>query len=737
MTDEIVKKGKSFYINGDLLYSLNSLHKELNVSDFIIKKLIKSLKIVPTYITKCGNLYNKNDLELLREKITESRGNEDVIKKGNCYYLNDEKLESIYSIKYIVHKDCKDIKKLLDEANIKSNIKHYQGNDLYTQNQVKELIEFIENKNKQEMTPYKLSILCNCDRNKIMRCLNYLDIDDKEYYNEEDLNKIKDLLNDENITNLLKNKTCQEKYGVDFYTQTEKYKSVSKKTCQEKYGVESVAQTEEVKLKKINTFREKYGADYGLQNEDIMNNFKNSIMEKYNVEHFSQTEEFKEKCKLTSLKHYGVKYYSQSDDFKKRKNEFLEKCKHTSLQHYGVEHPTQSDEIHKKIFSHRKEKNSGFLSKAENKFAEMLTNRNIDFENEYFYNGKHWDFAIFVNENGERKLNTLVEIDGEYNHGLISDFNGVHVKDQEDYGRFSLIEEGIKFIAIDSKRIEEGFSLLFETLNIDYEDWIKNIINSLPKEFPYHSYSDKRMINDYKHLCEYDYKNGQKLGYSIINNFHKSIYSCHVGNKPSPIEAWNDNELLEKCVRNRFIYKSNLSSQNIADGFNVCKIAPKVSIFNPSLAKHLIKTYLDEFDVIFDPFSGFSGRMLGTCSLGKRYIGQDVNEVTIKESIEIKNKFNLSAELINKDIFDSNGKYDCLFTCSPYNLKETWNNNNQKDLSCDEWIDVCLERFDCKKHLFVVDKTEKYKDCIVEEIENNSHFSNNKEFAILINNNII
>ena len=43
----------------------------------------------------------------------------------------------------------------------------------------------------------------------------------------------------------------------------------------------------------------------------------------------------------------------------------------------------------------------------------------------------------------------------------------------------------------------------------------------------------------------------------------KSIYSSHSGNKPSPIEAWNDKTLLDKCVRNRFIYGNTLSHKEI------------------------------------------------------------------------------------------------------------------------------------------------------------------------------
>ena len=43
-----------------------------------------------------------------------------------------------------------------------------------------------------------------------------------------------------------------------------------------------------------------------------------------------------------------------------------------------------------------------------------------------------------------------------------------------------------------------------------------------------------------------------------------------------------------------------------------------------------------------------------------------------------------------------------------------------------------MNNFKCETYLFVADETEKYKDFIVEELENKSHFGKNKECVILI-----
>jgi hypothetical protein len=219
---------------------------------------------------------------------------------------------------------------------------------------------------------------------------------------------------------------------------------------------------------------------------------------------------------------------------------------------------------------------------------------------------------------------------------------------------------------------------------------------------------------------------------SIINNFHKSIWDAHVDGKMAPSLCWKDKSMLDRVVRNRAIYKSNLSSQQIAYGFNVSKIAPKVSVFNPHLGKYLIETYLPDARTIFDPFSGFSGRMLASVACKRSYIGQDISQIHVDESNQIIQYLGLNtATVVCKDIFDSTGEYDALFTCSPYGCKEHWG-TDLTNLTCDQWIDECLARFKCRQYLFVVDYTEKYNDKVVYEINNKSHFSSNTEQVILI-----
>ena len=251
--------------------------------------------------------------------------------------------------------------------------------------------------------------------------------------------------------------------------------------------------------------------------------------------------------------------------------------------------------------------------------------------------------------------------------------------------------------------------------------------------FPFESYFESELKKDFENLLN-SKKVGAHNGNKIIGQFHKSIYKDRVDGYKSMAEAWKDINLMKSVIYNRFLYTDEyvLSPKDLRRGFQVSLINPHPSVFQPSFAKYLIKEYLNEYSEIFDPFSGYSGRMLGAIANNKKYIGQDIDSTHIKESEHIKNFLKLkNVSLTVKDIFESSGEYECLFTCPPYNLKEIWG-ADLKDLSCDQWIDECLKRFKCKKYLFIVDKTEKYKEFIVNVKDNSSHLTKSSEKIILI-----
>lgn len=425
----------------------------------------------------------------------------------------------------------------------------------------------------------------------------------------------------------------------------------------------------------------------------------------------------------TMISKYGV-------DHPMHNPSILNKLKQTYESRTGYDHPMHNPSVRSRIIR------SSRISSFENRVRILLDEYNIDHVDHYFLSSSkashEFDFYL-------PKYKFLIDCDGLYYHSYLDDPDGKHVLDYYDEDRLSLIPSDHIFHVIVEGQEEKDIKYIVDIIDrmdsgvFDYEGemfkWCRSIT------FPYPKYEDCRMIKDYQRLVNYHnskYVPSCRLGDSIINNFHRSIYSAHVGKYVSPIEAWNDDKLLKKVIKNRLIYKNDVDPYKIMKGFNISKICPRVSIFNPVLSKYICETYLKDHHVVFDPFSGYSGRMLGVCASGKSYLGQDLNDVAVEESNSVIKFLNLtSASVRVMNVLNDSGEFDCLMTCPPYSDKEIYGNESEYK-TCDEWISDLIDRYKCSRYIFVVDHTDRFLSDVVEEISSTSHFSKVKEYVVVI-----
>lgn len=271
-------------------------------------------------------------------------------------------------------------------------------------------------------------------------------------------------------------------------------------------------------------------------------------------------------------------------------------------------------------------------------------------------------------------------------------------------------------------------------------------------KFPYPKIDSKRCLSELKSLMTI--QTSTKTSSPIIRKFHKSMHEANRKGRLSSYEYWqkikSDKELFKKFYYNRlmrsdwfkekdnykYLERGEVPIEIYYCGLTTSGFAPLPSYFKPMLAKYLINKYLSKYKTIFDPFSGYSGRMLGAIACKKNYIGQDINKITLEESKYIyqyiSNYIKGSVKLIHKDSLKSKGNYECLFTCSPYGNIENWN-QKIKSYSCDEWIDKIIARYKCNRYVFVTDNTiKKYKKYVKEKINNTSHWGKNSEYVVVI-----
>ena len=339
-----------------------------------------------------------------------------------------------------------------------------------------------------------------------------------------------------------------------------------------------------------------------------------------------------------------------------------------------------------------------------------------------------WAYGIYDKEN---QLCMLIDIDSADTY--------------DDGQRLLSIPDGIKWCIISDHNFGKCFDYMCKTLIMNYYEYIDYIFTwcrSIP--FPYPTYPVDELLKSFEQLKDMDCNDqhhenlalNTRVGDRLIQHFHHSIWHAHIRGDISPYEAWQDDETMRMIIQNRVIYQTYMNPSKVLQGFNITKKATKVSVFSAGRAKMIINRFLPEYNEVFDPFSGFSGRMLGTIALGKRYIGRDLSEIHVRESNQIidflhKYGFDFDAQVSVADAAVATGEYQCLFTCSPYGDKEIWE-DTESSLSCDQWIDICLQNYHCKRYVFVVDETKKYTDNIAYVLTNKSHFGKNEEKIIVI-----
>lgn len=506
------------------------------------------------------------------------------------------------------------------------------------------------------------------------------------------------------------------KYGVEHFFQTNEFKEKSRKTCLERYGVENYRNAQEYSGKLKNTSLEKYGVEHYMSSQECKDKVKATCNERYGADSWFGSEQGKQAVKESCIEKYGCENIMQAAEGKSRMIQ--------SLQHsYGKDNVMQVPEVRSR------QALTARSSSFEMSVQQWLEEHKHCFVKHYVINDEdiihEFDFAVF----SQNKLILLIDCDGEYYHGYLDDVNGRSVNPYVDEYRMLLVPEDVDFLVILPKDYEQTLTEYFSDTGL-YVDRVFNWCRSV--EFPYPNILN--YVDSYRSLCKSDVNNFSmkaRYGERVIQHFHKSVWKANKKGYLSPFDAWQEDDILKKAIQNRIIYKGNsLDPSKVLYGFSAAKIAPKVSVFNPYLAKYLISKYLNEFNTIFDPCSGYSGRLLGAASLDKTYVGRDINPVTVEESNNLLRELKLSASVECGDSLLLTGHFDCLFTCPPYSDKENWNQEIE-NMTCDDWIEHFLKNFSCKKYLFVVDNTVKYTSNIVEELKNTSHFSNSSEYVLL------
>lgn len=265
-------------------------------------------------------------------------------------------------------------------------------------------------------------------------------------------------------TNLKRNNTNLQKYGIKNVFALEEIKEKIKQTSLKRYNTESPNSSKIVQEHKKQTFQKKYNVDYSWQIPEVMNKSKQTLLDKYNVDNSFKLSETHRKSKITKLKRYGDENYNNIKKVKetcfKKYNQTsyakTEECKYktikTNVKKYGTNYPAQkgcleerikNNEINNIDFSTPLQKglitkhknNTENSSKVENKILDLLRVKFKEVKYQYKSDTYPFDCDFYILEK-----DLYIEFQGTWTHGLKS-FEGT----KEDIEKLEKWKEKSKY----------------------------------------------------------------------------------------------------------------------------------------------------------------------------------------------------------------------------------------------------------------------------------------------------
>lgn len=192
-------------------------------------------------------------------------------------------------------------------------------------------------------------------------------------------------------------KTCLERYGVQYFFNSDKFKKESLKTTREKYGVDNVSQNETIKKKKRETCMKNFGADYPYRSKICMDKMKKTMTERYGVENASYIPGIVAQRKETNTRLYGDKTWGES------------KIGRSTLSYI-----VSSEEVQRKIIETKKANGTTNSSEPERKIEDILREKFTDLKTQYNKDDRYpfaCDFYI-------PSLDLFIEYQGTWTHGF-------------------------------------------------------------------------------------------------------------------------------------------------------------------------------------------------------------------------------------------------------------------------------------------------------------------------------
>lgn len=186
------------------------------------------------------------------------------------------------------------------------------------------------------------------------------------------------------------------------------------------------------------------------------------------------------------------------------------------------------------------------------------------------------------------------------------------------------------------------------------------------------------------------------VGTRKVGAYFPHRYQATSRTKHSAYEAWHMDAPLSRAVRFQLDNGDPVLPHRVLRALTLHYRTP--TVFRPTVARYLYETYCPSGGRVWDPCSGYGGRVMGAVAAGVRYVGTDVDPQTVEGNAKVAS--DLGAGEAVQVVCSPAEQYDpdpvdFVFTSPPYFDQERYSQNDAQSwvrygTSLEAWVEGFL-----------------------------------------------
>lgn len=185
------------------------------------------------------------------------------------------------------------------------------------------------------------------------------------------------------------------------------------------------------------------------------------------------------------------------------------------------------------------------------------------------------------------------------------------------------------------------------------------------------------------------------VGNNLCSPFFPNRYKAQWKGAKSAFEAWHREKTLRWAIRFQLDQGDPVLPHRVLRAITMQHRTP--SVFRPTVARWVYQTYCLPGGAVWDPCSGYGGRLMGAHLAGVKYTGTDVDPETVAGNQRLAKFLGSDATVVQcpAEAFTPPSDLDLVFTSPPYFDRERYSQEEgqswkQHGSSLDVWLDGFL-----------------------------------------------